>query len=408
MLLSQNWDMKIPRASTLYLISGLTDYSLTMFIFTVTRHSAEVGATLFELGILGAAFSLTFAVTGPTAGRISDAWGRQRVVILGACIQIIVLTISSWVLASWSLGQSYSSLYFLSGIAGLAVGMIYPPVIALLTEGKSPALQEAKISQALFRFCIAWNLGMILGQTTAGWLFSINHALPLAVGAFPMMVVVGLALKRRESQSQNAETPVERSSSHLLTPPPARTFVYMGWTANLAGAFSVSTILYLFPHLTAQLGISAVVHGIMLAIHRMTVMLIYWLMYVVTFWRYRLSTSLLAHSFAIVGLCWLALGNTVPALTTGLILVSVLVGANYFASLFYSTTGFEDRRKGMASGMHMSSLGIGFGAGGILGGILGTWLGSRVPYYFCALVLGLSATAQITIYLFARRRWIQK
>ena len=73
-----------------------------------------------------------------------------------------------------------------------------------------------------------------------------------------------------------------------------------------------------------------------------------------------------------------------------------------------STSGFEDRRKGMASGWHESSLAMGCGAGGLLGGILGTWLGSRVPYYFCALVLGLSATAQMTIYLFMRRRWLQK
>ena len=377
------------------------------FVFTATRHLAEAGATLFELGILGAAFSFTYGVTGPIAGRISDAWGRQRVVTLGACVLTSVLTISSWVIASWSVGQSYSLLYFLSGIAGLAVGMIYPPVIALLTEGNSPALQEAKISQALFRFCIAWNLGMISGQTTAGWLFSINHSLPMTVGVFPMIVVVGLVLKWRDSQSQNARIPAERSSSHLL-PPPARTFVYLGWTANLAGAFSMTTILHLFPHLTTQLGISAPVHGIMLATQRMTVILTYWLMHLVTFWRYRLSPSLLAHSLAIVGMCLLALGNTVPALTTGLILLAVLFGANYFASLFYSTSGFEDRRKGMASGLHESSLAMGLGAGGLLGGILGTWLGSRVPYYFCALVLGLSVTAQMTIYLFMRRRWLQK
>lgn len=37
-----------------------------------------------------------------------------------------------------------------------------------------------------------------IGQTTAGWLFSINHALPMAVGVFPMVVVVGLALNRHD------------------------------------------------------------------------------------------------------------------------------------------------------------------------------------------------------------------
>ena len=92
------------------------------FVFTATRHLAEAGATLFELGILGAAFSFTYGVTGPIAGRISDAWGRQRVVTLGACVLTSVLTISSWVIAGWSVGQSYSLLYFLSGIAGLAGG----------------------------------------------------------------------------------------------------------------------------------------------------------------------------------------------------------------------------------------------------------------------------------------------
>ena len=148
-----------------------------------------------------------------------------------------------------------------------------------------------------------------------------------------------------------------------MVPKSARTFVYLGWLANVASAMGVSVIIHLFPHLATELEISAPIHGLMVATNRSVVIIIYSLMFWLTFWRYRFSAALLAQLCALAGLTLLASSRTVPFLTLGLILFALLSGYNYFSSIFYSTTTFDRRRQGLASGMHEASLAVGFARG---------------------------------------------
>ena len=91
-----------------------------------------------------------------------------------------------------------------------------------------------------------------------------------------------------------------------------------------------------------------------------------------------------------------------------LFILSSLVLAFYpsadigFSSIFYSTTSFDGRHQGLASGIHEATLAIGFGVGSFGGGIVGVWGGSRVPYQMVSLVLLLCVLIQLLIYY--RRR----
>ena len=324
-----------------------------------------------------------------------DLWGGRRVIAFGATAQALVL------LACIQWHSSTQWLYLFAAISGASVGVMHPPVIAWLTRGGLSQLGAKLTGHRLFRFCLSWNLGMIGGQTVGGWLYPWGPTLPLLVG-----VVLMLGVLVRSGFRLTSPTPVALWSAEpeaAVVPKSARTFVYLGWLANVASAMGMSVIIHLFPHLATELEISPPIHGLMLAANRSVVITIYSLMFWLTFWRYRFFTALLVQLCALAGLTLLATSRTVLFLTVGLVLFALLSGYNYFSSIFYSTTTFDRQRQGLASGMHEASLAVGFGAGALGGGLVSLWLGSRAPYQTVALVVVLTAAVQSWVHWKGRR-----
>ncbi|MFH1570353.1 MAG: hypothetical protein ABIL09_20345, partial [Gemmatimonadota bacterium] len=104
-----------------------------------------------------------------------------------------------------------------------------------------------------------------------------------------------------------------------------------------------------------------------------------------------------------VGLAVLSTAVSVAALTAGVMLVGVMMGYSYFSSIYYSTTGFAEGRRGLASGVHEGTLAVGFTLGSLGGGYLGAALGVRAPFQVGIAVLAASAALQVLGYAWFRR-----
>jgi len=66
------------RQQVVYYTSFATDYAYFAFLFAATRLLAETAASQWQLGIFGACTSVSYALSGPLAGAVSDRWGRRR------------------------------------------------------------------------------------------------------------------------------------------------------------------------------------------------------------------------------------------------------------------------------------------------------------------------------------------
>ncbi len=91
----------------------------------------------------------------------------------------------------------------------------------------------------------------------------------------------------------------------------------------------------------------------------------------------------------------------------GLVGLAQLVGYNYFASLYYSTTGVTEERRGTASGIHEFTLSIGFAAGAMGGGFLGHFAGNRAPYRLAAAFILVLLIVQLASLATFKRRAAQ-
>jgi MFS family permease len=379
--------MVLSRPNIVYFTSFATDYAYFAFLFVITRLLAETGSSQWHLGVFGACTSICYALSGPLAGALSDRIGRRRVILSGAAGAIAVLLICS----TW---RSRPLFYVAGAFFGVAAALIYPPLIAWLTE------DGRDTSRRLFGFCIAWNTGVIVAQVSGGWLYAVRPQLPLLVAAVPMVGVLALMLTGRPAapSGPSAAPAAGPPTATHDSPSSARVFVYLAWLSNLAGAFSFSLLVHLFPYLAHESGISPPVHGVMLALNRMGVIGTYVLMYRFTFWRYRLWTAVASQLLAMAGLALLGFAGSVPVLTLGLVLTALMLGYNYFASIYYSTVAFGTERKGAASGMHEASLAMGSGLGALGGGLLGALYGARAPYRFCVILLGVFMALQWAIW----------
>ena len=377
-----------------YPIAGLADCTNSLFVFTLTRHLAERDGDLVHAGILGACNSLSYALAAAGCGHASDRFGRRRLIVAGA-----LLCILSCALPLHSMAVPF--IYAVATLEGVAVAMIFPPLIAILSSGRSAVGDRSpSATRPLLTFCLAWNAGVIAGHFGGGQLFPLgSHWALLSAIFLSLLVLLVLATAR-------GPLPVAAALERMETPPDwarLRFFAAVGWLANTAGAFCVSLVQYIFPQLVANLGIGAPVHGAMLVVMRASVVAMYCLLHFTSFWRHRLLPMLAVQMLAVLGLWILASADGVVWLTVGLMLVGAMMGSNYFASIFYSTTSFGDAKKGLASGLHEAALAMGFVVGALGGGYLGAQLGVRMPFLVCIGVVGVFALLQGVGYGWFRR-----
>jgi MFS family permease len=383
----------------LYLITWLTDFAAFLLLFTVFRGLAEQRADALWVGTVGAVFSAANALSNAFAGRISDRAGRRRVAVAGMALLLVsVCGVAGFDSRQWP----YLAAYTLSGIA---FGAIYPPIIAWLGQGRS----GRGISRVYFFFCLAWNAGVMSGQASGGWLFQHNVAWPLQAALALIALDLSLLLLTRDTppsffpDAGDDEVGVDARLSAA--------FARLAWVANIGGAFSISIVLFLLPKLIVSLDVSPETHGAVLAVGRLFAIGTYCLMHASHFWLYRFSLALAAQLLGVLGLLGLAAATTAGGLMAGLASLSILLGYNYFSSLYYSTTGSADHRKGSAGGVHEATLALGFAGGSLLGGVAGSFAGERAPYRLAAGVITALVVVQIVMYwrvVHPRRRRIKK
>jgi len=278
--------------------------------------------------------------------------------------------------------------------AGVAFGMIYPPLMAWLGHGQSG--QTA--SRRYLFFCLAFNLGIVSGQITGGWAFErfgigVALLISLTLASFNLILI---CLHKESNNEGNlaaggdAETDMEASLS--------QSFARLARFANFGGMFSMSMLWFLLPQLVISLDIPADRHGLILATGRMVVMGTYLLLYLTSFWRHEFRITGCTQTIGVAGLIILSVADSSLGLAVGLAALSTMMGYNYFASLFYNATGSCHQHKGRAFGLNEASLGLGAAGGSLIGGLTANDLGSRAPFQLAALLITILLFVQCIVW----------
>lgn len=382
---------------SLYLMCGLTDFASFVVVFAVSRGLAEGGAAPWYLGLAGAGLSFSAALGSFLGGWLPSRFDIRVVFLSGA--GAVVMSIA----ACW-LGH-FGSARFLPGywLLGIGLGLLYPPLISWLNQGENPTANRRVVSRSLILFCVAWNLGMMCGQLTAGALFPFGRNWVYAaalLGALPNLALAFLVALQVKPLALNSTHRTHQESEALKL---AVAFKRLSWIANLGGMFGASMIIHLLPDLAVAIGVQPQNHGKLLASWRGVIVVTYLLMHRTAHWHYSLGTALASQLLAACGLLVIAQSESAVTLLVGLTLLGQLVGYNYFSGLYYSTAGSPDERRALAAGIHEATLAGGMAIGTMAGGILGSVGGGRMPYMVAAGVMLALTIAQSSAWW----RWVR-
>jgi len=141
-------------ASQAGLVNNLND-GMSWGIFPL--FFATFGLGVERIGVLKALYPATWGILQVATGPLSDRWGRKGLIVAGMWVQAVglILTAITRSLEYWIVG---------SLLLGLGTAMVYPSLIAAVSDASHPSWRARSLS--VYRF---WrDLGYAIGALSAG------------------------------------------------------------------------------------------------------------------------------------------------------------------------------------------------------------------------------------------------
>ncbi len=193
-------DRNLLAASQAGLVNNL-NFGMSWGIFPL--FFASFGLAVERIGILNSVYPAVWGVLQTVTGPLSDRWGRKGPIVAGMWVQGSGLLLMGAT-------RSFALWFVASALLGLGTAMVYPTLIAAVSDASHPSWRARSLS--VYRF---WrDLGYAIGALSAGmiadtlglsWAITIIAALSFLSGA-----VVALLMRER-SHASLAITPRQES-----------------------------------------------------------------------------------------------------------------------------------------------------------------------------------------------------
>jgi MFS family permease len=182
-------DRNLFAASQAGLVNNLND-GMSWGVFPLFFSAFGLGVE--RIGILKAAYPVTWGILQVATGPLSDRWGRKGLIVAGMWVQSagLFVTASTREFEFWLVG---------SLLLGLGTAMVYPSLIAAVSDASHPSWRARSLS--VYRF---WrDLGYAIGALSAGVIADI-FGLSWAIGTIATLTFLSGAVAALLMREQSA------------------------------------------------------------------------------------------------------------------------------------------------------------------------------------------------------------
>ena len=350
-----------------------TDASHSTVIPIFPGYAKGVGASLSMLGSYGSVAAMTMLLLSLPLGRLSDRYGRRRMMVPGLILFIVVPL-------SYMAAQSPYHLYPIRIALGLGVGLIFGNGFLLMSEVAEEGFRN--VAQGLYM--TSMGLGFTLGPLVGGFAAKlVGPSLSFKISSgFAVLGLLLLLMVKENRVKESGKTEARMGLSELVRDPR----IIASGVANFVNSLMFNAITLFFPVYSSDIGLDEADVGIGFTSRGLASTAV------------RLPVGSLTRRIKALNL--MAAGLLLSAATiftvsnsSGLVLVCVLMGVQGVAYGVYLTSGNvyvseEAPKDRKATAMAVYSM---FGnIGGIVGpatlGVIAENIGARGALQFSAVV----------------------
>src|SRR6266404_5687667 len=223
----------------LFLINLMNFFDRTIPAVVLEPIRKEFGLDDTALGLLGASFTLIYAVAGVPLGYLADRFRRTRILAAG-------LTAWSLLTAASGLAWSFMSFFWIRLLVGVGEASCAPAANSLIGD----LFPSEKRARALGIFMLGLPLGLLLAFSIVGALAQdYGWRVPFYLAAVPGFVVAAMIMfaaepvrGSQETYAIDATTALDRPMRRILAIPTVWWIIASGATVNFA-AYAMGTFL---------------------------------------------------------------------------------------------------------------------------------------------------------------------
>jgi MFS family permease len=202
-------DLLADRSVRFYLVTaGLSSLASFLLGTALAKQIYDVTGSALALGMLGLVEFLPAALLVPITGSVADRFDRRRVVAIGLAGEGICSVLLAW----YALSDPTSATPMLVLAFGFGTFRAFvSPAIRSLPPLIGP---EGSLPRVIALLAVTWQLGMIVGPASSGFLYDLDTALPYLTAALLFAFgAVGFA-SLRPARPQHRTPADQRPSLH--------------------------------------------------------------------------------------------------------------------------------------------------------------------------------------------------
>jgi len=372
----------------LYMSIFVISLSIGMFSPLAPLYAQQLGASYFDLGIIGLAWSAPYIIMPAIIGALADKVGRRVFFLVGmaGCAHVSGLFL---------LAHEVWHVTVIRVFNGIAYSFMWPIAEALIVNVTSSSERMKEMG----RYSFSWALGMLAGPFIGGLLlenfgFAVLFSTSLVVGISAFIIALYAMLFRYQPKSQPVTTKITSSSKGI-----APVYAHHIYLVIIMYSIVTSLIYSIFPAYAKGLGMDAFQIGILfttLGAAR-----------AITFWYSESITRIGEKQSIVLAFVTQALSLIAIAYLYGfipfLIFMALLgfgIGVLSPLSLSVASIMVSSAKVASTMGIVEGVSGIGWTVGPVVGGAAAESLGPTYPYLIFG---GLTILSIIPIIMWSKR-----
>jgi MFS family permease len=244
----------LPKTTGLVLAYGMLISAIgNNFLITILPPlGRDMGFLEWQVGVILAVGGAFMLITGPVWGRISEDWGRKKVILVGAVGYVIMtaafaFTIDMRLAGTISAFMCFLILVAIRGLYTLSSGAIYPATMAMVADMTSKENRAGGVAM----ITAAWGFGSVVGPAIAAGFSSLSPTAPFYIITMMGVAAVGFyvyCLHEPERHKRSDKV----GFRHIMTP--AVLSIALGFMVLILG--NVTMIVILGFHMQDTFGLS--------------------------------------------------------------------------------------------------------------------------------------------------------